>query len=113
MPTIQASGTQAASIGVEQTLADLATPFAVFQLIVNVNAMQAGDVTDLRIYTKVLASDTIGNCSALFQQISGAPTGYGDQVYLSLPVVSDQEIKFTLQQIAGSPRSYPWKVVSF
>jgi hypothetical protein len=113
MPIIQASGTQAASIGVEQTLADLTSPFAIYQLIVNVNAMQAGDVTDLRIYTKVLSGDMIGNCSALFQQISGAPTGYGDQVYLSLPVVSDQEIKFTLQQIAGSPRSYPWKAVSF
>jgi hypothetical protein len=54
MPIIQASGTQAASIGVEQTLADLTSPFAIYQLIVNVNAMQAGDVTDLRIYTKVL-----------------------------------------------------------
>jgi hypothetical protein len=113
MPILQASGTQAASVGTEQTLADLSSPFAVFQLLVNVNAMQAGDVTELRIYTKVLSSDTISNCSALYQQISGAPTGNGDQVYLSLPVVSDQEIKFTLKQIAGSARSYPWKVVSF
>jgi hypothetical protein len=111
MPIIQASGTLAASIGVEQTLADLTSPFAVYQMIVDVSNMQAGDVTNLRVYTKVLSGG--GLDSALYQQISGAPTGYGDQVYLSLPVVSDQEIKFTLQQIAGSPRSYPWKVVSF
>jgi hypothetical protein len=111
MPTLQASGTQAASIGVEQTLADLTSPFVVYQLIVDVSNMQAGDVTNLRVYTRVLVGG--GLDSALYQQISGAPTGYGDQVYLSLPVVSDQEIKFTLQQIAGSPRSYPWKVVSF
>jgi hypothetical protein len=111
MPTVQASGTQAASIGVEQTLADLTSPFAVYQMIVDVSNMQAGDVTNLRVYTRVLGGGALD--SALYQQISGAPTGYGDQVYLSLPVVSDQEIKFTLQQIAGSPRSYPWKVVSF
>jgi hypothetical protein len=111
MPTIQASGTQAASIGVEQTLADLTSPFAVYQMIVDVSNMQAGDVTNLRVYTRVLSGG--GLDSALYQQISGAPTGYGDQVYLSLPVVSDQEIKFTLQQIAGTARSYPWKVVSF
>jgi hypothetical protein len=111
MPIVQASGTQAASIGVEQTLADLTSPFAVYQVIVDVSNMQAGDVTNLRVYTKVLLGGRLD--SALYQQISGAPTGYGDNVYLSLPVVSDQEIKFTLQQIAGTPRSYPWKVVSF
>jgi hypothetical protein len=111
MPIIQASGTQAASVGVEQTLADLTSPFVVFQLLVDVSNMQAGDVTELRIYTKVLAGG--GLDSAIYQQLSGAPTGNGDQVMMSLPVVSDQEIKFTLKQIAGSARNYPWKVVSF
>jgi hypothetical protein len=113
MPRVESSGTQAATVGTEQTLADLTTPFAVFQLLVNVAAMQAGDVTELRTYTKVLPSDTLSACSALYQQISGAPTGNGDQVWVSLPIVSDQEIKFTLKQIAGTARSYPWKVVSF
>lgn len=113
MPTLQASGTQTAVIGTEHTLSDLTSPFAVFQVQVNRNAMQSGDILELRIYSKVLAGDNIANSSAIYQQYSGAPTGNGDQVAMSDPVVSDQEIKFTLKQTAGTGRAYPWKVVSF
>lgn len=113
MPTLQASGTQTAVIGTEHTLSDLTAPFVVFQVLVNRNAMLSGDVLELRIYTKVLSGDTIANCSAIYQQYSGAPSGNGDQVVISMPVVSDQEIKFTLKQTAGTGRAYPWKVVSF
>ena len=110
MPTLQASGTQTAVIGTEHTLSDLTAPFAVFQALVDVINMQAGDTTELRIYTKVLS--TGGLDSAIYQQLIGAPTGNGDQVQISVPVVSDKEIKFTLKQTAGVGRSYAWKVVS-
>jgi|SRR5215469_11148889 len=113
MPVSQASGTQTAVIGTEHILADLTAPFAVFQMLVNVNAMLTGDTTELRIYTKVLSGDTITSSSTLYQQLIGAPTGNGDQVMISLPVVSDQEIRFTLRQTTGTGRAYPWKVVSF
>jgi len=111
MPTVQASGTQTAVIGTEHVLSDLTSPFAVFQLLVDVINMATGDITELRIYTKVLS--TGGLDSAIYQQLANAPTGSGDQVLISMPVVSDKEIKFTLKQIAGTGRNYDWKVVSF
>lgn len=111
MPTIQASGTQTPTLNVEETLADLTSPAGVYQLYVDVNAMQAGDASALKIYTKVLSGGELG--SIAYQALSGAPTGQGDQIWVSAPFFSDQEIKCTLEQTAGTPRAYPWKLVTF
>lgn len=110
MPTVKASGTQTATIGTEHTLSDLTSPTAVFQLEVDVKNMTGTDTTELRVYTKVLSTSALD--SALYQQLVGAPSGLGDQVVFTIPVISDQEIKFTLKQTADTGRAYDWKVWS-
>lgn len=110
MPTLQGSGTLTAVIGTEHVLADLTSPFAVFQVIIDVANMQTGDAVELQVYTSILNGGALH--SAFFQPLNGPPTGKGDQIMPSMPIVSDQEIKFTLKQTAGTGRAYPWKVVS-
>ena len=113
MATIQASGTQTvATIGTEYVLADLTSPFAVFQVLVDISAMLSGDTVELRAYTKILSGGVLN--SALYQNFTGAPTGLGDQIAISMPIVSDIDIRFTLKQTGGATgHNFPWKVVSF
>lgn len=108
MPTLEASGTQAATVTTEHTLATQ-TNNKTFVLVVDCNAMVAGDVLELRIKTKVLTGGTLR--SAYLMTFYGAqPTD--DLVKFSVPIPSDIEAVFTLKQTFGTSRSYPWKVLS-
>lgn len=117
MPTTQASGSLTAT-GAEQILNGSSFTFptypsAVWQAYVNVNQMVANDVLELRVYLKVISADVITSSSALYTIISNAPTGNGDQVFMSMPVISDIEVRFTLKQTAsgtGGFKTYSWSV---
>jgi len=106
---VQATGTQViGTIPHEYTLADLTTPFT-FVAQVDLSAMLSGDVVALQIYSKVVSAGSL--LSAYYQQFFGAQ-GVGNVVSISLPVPSPYEWKLTINQTAGSARSFPWTVVS-
>jgi hypothetical protein len=102
---LDASGTQAAQVGVEHQLAQSAQN-GTFQLYVDLSAMAIGDVVELRVYTKVLADGALGQAwKGVFshQQVSPIPP--------SPPIASDVQVQVTLKQTAGTPRSFAWKIL--
>lgn len=101
-----ASGTQVAVIGTEH---DLATDTAgkTYVLKVDASAMVLGDVLELRIYDKVLS----GGAEVLahvvhFSNVQGQPS------IISYPFPNDVHLRATLKQVAGTGRSFPWKLLS-
>lgn len=107
MPTLEASGTQTATVTTEHTLATDASN-KTFVLGVDTNEMVAGDVLELRIYTKVLTGGTSRLAYyAAYSNIQGAPNKY------SPPIVSMYEIIVTLEQAEGTSRDFQWGLFSF
>lgn len=104
--TVIGSGTQAATISTEH---DLATDTAshVYVLVVDAGAMVAGDVVILRLYTKVLSGGTERLAySATFAHAQGDPNKY------SVPVPANISLRASLQQTAGTGRSFPWSLLA-
>mgnify|MGYP003481766265 FL=1 len=104
--TLEASGTQSATLDTEHTLTT-ETGVEVFELVVDLAAMVNGDITILRIYEKCLT----GGTERLAFQATYAHTQSTNIVH-SVPVPSDISWKATLEQTDGTGRSYPWKVLS-
>lgn len=104
MPTPKASGTQAATGG-EDSLTTITDP-GNYLLNVDMNAMVAGDAVVLRAYTRVLAG---GADREVAQEVfAGAQT---PPIVPSIPFSSPHQIQFTLEQVDGSLRSFPWEVI--
>lgn len=105
MPTVFSSGTQSATITTEHSL--LSTTVAgTFVFAVNTVNMAAGDLLELVVKTKVLSGDTIAVAHKMtFTNAQEEP------VKVFVPVASDLGADFTLKQVAGTGRSYPWKVL--
>jgi hypothetical protein len=115
--TAQASGTQAAAVGSEHTLADVAVA-GTFTLHVDAGAMAAGDTLELRIYQIVLAGGS--RQLAYLASFAGAQDGSSNDlapVKISVPVSNELtdagSLRCTLKQTAGTGRSYPWKLVRY
>lgn len=106
MPTLVASGTQAATIGTEHDLATDTTN-KTFVLAVDVAALANGDLLELRIYTKILTGGT--ERLAYFTTYQHAQTS--PAVY-SVPVPANIHLRATLKQTAGTGRSFPWALLS-
>lgn len=71
------------------------------------NNVGVGDVFEFRIYTICLTGGVLELAwKAAFGPIK--PIILKPQ---SLPVVSDQSIKVTVKQLAGTPRSFDWKLL--
>lgn len=97
--------TSALSIGVETTLATDTTN-GTFVLEVDVSNLVNGDLLEIRVYTITL------NGGSLTQAWKG--TYQHAQINnhkISPPVASDQSIKCTLNQQAGTGRTYAWKML--
>ena len=117
--TVEASGTQAASIGTEHTLGAALTGAKVYILHVNTKNMVLGDTLELRAYKKVLTGDANGALvySATYAHVQGdaaAPgsSAAGEVVKASIPIASAYSLTFTLKQTAGTGRSFDWNQVS-
>jgi hypothetical protein len=112
MPLVELAGsTQNAVIGTEHTLAETGgttLPTARnYILRVGLSAMAAGDVVELRIYTKVLSDSTAdAEYSVSYAHRQGTPN------VVSVPVAAVHYIKVTLKQAAGTARAFDWSVVS-
>jgi hypothetical protein len=111
---LQGSGTQAATIGTEHTLLDVAIA-GVFSFHVDSNAMVAGDILELRIYQIILTGGTrrVAYYSGPYTDLQ--PTD--DKIKISVPIANDLTdagaLRFTLKQTAGTGRSFPWKVLRY
>lgn len=103
---VSASGTQAATVGTEITL-QTDTTVGTYYYEVDLSAMAAGDIVELRIYTMTLAAGTL-------RQVWKSSFGPGlpvCQIAAAPSQPSNQSIRVTLKQTAGTARSFPWKLL--
>jgi hypothetical protein len=107
------NGTQTAVIGTEHTLLDTSAG-GVYTFEVDPAAMAAGDSLELRIYKMVLTAGTRRCC--YYARYDGVQVA-DDMLKVSVPVATELTdsgaIRFTLKQIAGTGRAFPWKVLSY
>lgn len=104
--TLDSSGTQTCVVGTEETLSSPTTNGTyVFQW--RLNNMAAGDVFELRVYAMTLVSGVL-------EQIwkgSYGPVVPVNPVVQSPPIASDQQLRFTVKQTAGTGRAVDWKAL--
>lgn len=109
--TVEASGTQTATVTTEHTLST-ETGAKTFVLIVDTSAMVKGDVLELRIKTRVLTGGT-DRLVYISPPYAGVQTGdEAGPIKISVPVPSAFSCVFTLKQTLGTGRAYPWAVWS-
>ena len=105
MASSEATGSQTAVIDTEHTLATVSTD-GTFVLYVDTSNMVLADKTTLRVKVKV----TSGGTTRLFLEATYAHV-QGMPIIASIPVASINECVFTLEQVAGTGRSYDWEVI--
>jgi hypothetical protein len=107
--TVDASGTQTATIGTEHTL-DTVTAAGVYVANIDTAALATGDVVEFRVKKPVLSGGTAR--TEFYAMFSGAqPTE--DTLKTSVPIVVDATAGgciVTLKQILGTGRSFAWSV---
>lgn len=114
--SVAGSGTQTAVVNTEHTLLT-STSSGTYQTSVNLLNMVAGDEVELRVYTKTLTGDAQNYLaySAYYTGDAGdgAASGgsaSGEMIVFSPPVGSPYQFVATLKQVAGTARSFPWRV---
>lgn len=112
MPTLQASGTQTATIGTEHTLADISAA-GTFCLSVSTKNLTDGDLLELRVYIIML---TGGSREVRYKYSYADAQTPDDQIKTFPPVENDLtdtgSVRFTLKQTLGTGRNFDWKVVA-
>ncbi len=111
--TAYATGTQTSSVGTEHFLSS-PNVVGTFTLHVDTNAMLAGDYLELRVYQMVLTGGT--QRVAYMATFDGAQLA-DDLIKISIPISNEltdtNSLRFSLKQVAGSSRSFPWKVLKY
>lgn len=108
--TAFASGTQTATIGTEHFLSNVNVP-GLFTLTVDLNALVAGDVVELRVYKMALTAGTPRPYSvATFA--GPQPADFLIALSDAIPneLTDSQAVRFSLKQTAGTGRAFPWVV---
>lgn len=96
--------------GTEQTIKEITT-VGTFALYINTDNMQNGDVIELRAKVKISSS---GSYVTLFNASYAHDQGDPDKsevLKVSVPVTHIHGLKYTLQQVAGTNRDYPYEIV--
>lgn len=107
MATQEASGTATiTTVGTEQTIATITTAKP-FQAFVDITALAAGEYVQIKIKRKVLAGGVVGT---LFDAIYSWLDALMMPVVMTPALLSTQEYDLTLNQLAGTARSFPWAV---
>jgi len=101
-----ATGTQAATIGVEHTL-DTETTAKTYVIAIDLSNMVAGDTVELRSYNKVVAAGA--SIQSYVESRTGVQT---DPAFYNIPIPTAHEVKFTLKQTLGTGVSFDWSVMS-
>ena len=100
------SGSKTAD-GTEQTL-NTTTPGTadgVYQTLIDVAAMAAGDVLEIRVKEKARAADT--QRTVLLDVLSHAQS---EPLWVSPPLILLHAWDVTIKQTAGTNRAYPWSI---
>jgi hypothetical protein len=109
--TAESSGTQTAVITTEHEVASV-NEAGVFTFHIDLNAMVAGDILEVRVYQIVL---TGGVARVVYYDAFYGAQPADDKVAVSMPVsnelTDDDSIRFTIKQTHGTGRNYPWKVL--
>lgn len=97
----------------EVVLAD-SSAASTYQLLVDKNAMQAGDAIEIRYYHMVL---TGGTRRVAYQQpyydAQPADDLIAEGTLISTPLADSGAVRATLKQFAGVARAFPWSFVKF
>lgn len=103
------SGSQTASIGTEHILNGTTpeTTDGVFQFVVDINAMAAGDALELRLKEKCRSGDTQRTIFSSY--FVGAPSAEG-ALWVSPSFLLLHGWDFTIKQTAGTGRAFPWSI---
>ena len=111
--TAAGSGTQTATVTTEHTLLDIAAA-GVYSLHVDKINMAAGDVLELRVYQMVL---TGGTRRVAYYAVFADAAPADDMIAVSVPIGNELTdsgaLRFTLKQLIGTGRNYPWKVLAY
>lgn len=108
--TVDSSGTQTATGGgTEDIVVSGATTNATYVFKVDTSVLQASDVVELRVYTKILTGGSLVLAWKATQGPASAAPIF--QAMISPPVASDFSIKCTIRQTAGTGRAFPWSLL--
>lgn len=102
--TVASDGTQSATPGTEHTLYTTSTA-GMYILVVDVDALTAPEVVELYVKEKVLSGGTERVSTGTV--IAWGPT---EPIARSIPYSMPYGGTFTLRQVGGSGRSFPWSV---
>lgn len=110
--TAHATGSQTAVIGTEHTLNPTTpeTTVGMFQLVVDLSAMQAGDTVELRVKEK--AQNAAGTQRTVFTDTYSDAQSADSASYASPALILGNGWDMTLKQTAGTGRAYPWSIRS-
>lgn len=104
--TQESSGTQTATVTTEHTLATITTAKP-FQLIVDINALVAGEYVEIKIKRKALSG---GTTRVAFAGVYSWLDAGVNPIIVSDPILSTQEYVATLKQLNGTGRAFPWAI---
>jgi hypothetical protein len=114
--SVEASGTQTAVINTEHTLRDVNT-VGTFQFYVDMAALAATEVVELRMYQIILTGGTRRLALPGMKTFTGALADPNQIVYYFDPISNDLtdtgSLRFTLKQTSGTGRAFPWKVLKY
>jgi hypothetical protein len=101
--TVDSSGSQTAVISTEHSLATPTTN-ATYVLSVDTVNMVNGDLLELRCYDMVDATNYRQMWKGTFQHVQI------NNAQVSPPIAVTTQAKFTLKQVAGTGRVFPWSL---
>lgn len=105
MAVVESSGTQTASIGTEHTVFTVATGYKTRTFNVDVGALAATEVLEVRVYSPVIAAGAVQLARLVtFTGTVSEPNTQG------LPFLVQPTGFFTIKQTSGTGRSFPWTV---
>jgi hypothetical protein len=112
--TAYATGTQTATGGGVEDFLSSPNVAGTFTLHVDLNAMVAGDIVELRAYQMVLTGGT--SRQAYYARFEGVQVG--DKIAISVPISNEltdtNSLRFSLTQSgAGTDKAFPWKVLKY
>jgi hypothetical protein len=102
---VESSGTQAATVGTEHSLA-APTSAKTRVLLVDLGALLNDEEVELRAKRKILSGGTVRTDTYTFRHVQATP------LKESPPYVCPQGVEFTLKQTAGTARSFDWAVIT-
>ncbi len=106
MATSIANNSQVATVTTEHTLRTETTS-GTFVLGVDTNAMVLADILTLRVKLKIRSVGTTRTIyTATYSHVQE------ENAKVTIPVASTNEVVFTLEQEAGTSRTFPWEIWS-